>query len=189
MGFLTLSGSFLKVNAIFPVVLGGVFLAIKSYLASPLSDQLVAAYPVPVDQVPVFSAVLMAFYAFFSGIIAIMVTAAITNHMDNNTPRITRGPDLIKVSPVAYRFMCVHNNSIEVVVYMIPCYWAALALKLDPLLFAKLSALLPPARALYSVFYVVDNDVLRSTSFVFQSESIFLIGFASMFPSVKALLA
>ena len=75
MGFLTLSGSFLKVNALFPVVLGGVFLAIKSYLASPLSDQLVAAYPVPVDQVPVFSAVLMAFYAFFSGIIAIMVTS------------------------------------------------------------------------------------------------------------------
>ena len=57
MGLLTMSGSFLWVNALFPPVLAGAFFGTKAYLASEYADQLVAMYGVPVADVPMVVAV------------------------------------------------------------------------------------------------------------------------------------
>ncbi|KAH8098286.1 hypothetical protein JL720_1221 [Aureococcus anophagefferens] len=141
MGLLTMSGSFLWVNALLPPVLAGAFFGTKAYLASEYADQLVAMYGVPVADVPMVVAVYMSAFAFFSGIVSIMYTAAVTNAYDNNTPRIQRARTY-KVTPLGFRLQSAHNNALETVgAYLMPCFFAATTLKLDPVFFAKLAAL------------------------------------------------
>ena len=190
MGLLTMSGSFLWVNALFPPVLAGAFFGTKAYLASEYADQLVAMYGVPVADVPMVVAVYMSAFAFFSGIVSIMYTAAVTNAYDNNTPRIQRGPDLYKVTPLGFRLQSAHNNALETVgAYLMPCFFAATTLKLYPVFFAKLAAPVVPLRVLFTFFYATNMDALRSGTFVVQNTCIFFIGFASFAPAAKELMA
>jgi uncharacterized MAPEG superfamily protein len=190
MGLLTMSGSFLWVNALFPPVLAGAFFGTKAYLASAYADQLVAMYGVPVADVPMVVAVYTSAFAFFSGIVSIMYTAAVTNAYDNNTPRIQRGPDLYKVTPLGFRLQSAHNNALETVgAYLMPCFFAATTLKLDPVFFAKLAAPVVPLRVLFTFFYATNMDALRSGTFVVQNTCIFFIGFASFAPAAKELMA
>ena len=69
---------------------------------------------------------------------------------ENTMPRHAQTPDkLAKSFPSLFRLKSAHNNTLECLAMMAPVFWAAQTLKLDELVFAKLSVLFLLARTAY----------------------------------------
>lgn len=186
---LTFSGSVWRAVLLVPPVLACTNWLVHEYSRSSLSDALVAALPVTVEKVPFFVAVWMVCLTLLTGFFAIVGLAICAPAgYDNNAPRKMKAPgEMADRYPTLFRMQSAHNNSYEHLMLMMPCFWAAHSLDLEPLLFAKLSALILVARVAYIVAYVANEDLFRSFFFVVSVTAITRLGFGSLFPERLAL--
>lgn len=190
MSFFTFDGSFLKLNLSFPPVLGGAAFVLKTFLNSPFADAAVAAMPVEVDKVPFFVIVVLPIFAWVIAVLAIIVISASSKDgYSNSDPRSQKGESLKEVSSVAWRMHCAHNNGLEFVVMAAPCFFTAITLGLESVLFAKLSVTTLICRVLYTFFYIAGLDPLRTFIFIVACFATFAIGLAPLFPDLIPLLS
>ena len=182
-GYASLSGGFLKLSALFPVIFAISAYAVKSFVTSPISDQLLAALDVPLAKVPALAAVSLSALAFFS-VVPTILGLSFYQAWDNSNPRAAKTREALKPFPAIGRIQSAHDNTLEFLAYMAPCLWSASTLGLDELLFAKLSALVLIARVAYLPLYWLDSNALRTTAFTIALFANLAIGFAPIFPEL-----
>jgi len=180
-GYLSMSGGFLKLNASLPPILAVSAVAIKYYVTSPMSDTVLAFLGVPAAKVPALVGVSISLLAFFVQFPVIMGLAA-TKGYDNSMPRVFKASDSLKEYPVMFRLQSAHNNTLEFLAMMAPCFWSASTIGLDQLLFAKLSSLILLCRVIYAVAYALDSNLIRTTIFMVGFNAMACIGLAPIFP-------
>ena len=154
LSFMSLSGGFTKLNLLFPPVMAATAAIVKWWMTSPLADAsltFLSSKGVPTASVPCLVAVCMPAMAFLVNLPVIMGLAAMDpGGYDNTMPRQAQTPDkLAKGFPTLFRLKSAHNNTLECLAMMAPAFWAAQTLKLDELVFAKLSVLFLLARTVY----------------------------------------
>ena len=88
-GYASLSGGFLKLSALFPVIFAISAYAVKSFVTSPISDQLLAALDVPLAKVPALAAVSLSALAFFS-VVPTILGLSFYQAWDNSNPRAAK---------------------------------------------------------------------------------------------------
>ena len=155
LSFMSLSGGFLRLNLAFPPILAACGYSLKWWMASPYSAMaltLLADKGVPVTSVPAFCAACMPMWAFLVNFPVILGLAASKDGYENTMPRNAQSPDKLSAYPTLFRFKSAHNNTVECLAMMAPCFWVAQTLKLDEVVFAKLSVLFLATRILYVVF-------------------------------------
>jgi len=184
-GIGSLSGGFVKLNALFPPIIAVAAASLRWFVASSASEMVLAALPVPVEKVPFLVAASLPALIFISGLLPIMgLAAAKPDGYDNRHPRLMKTAEsLMPKYPLNFRLQSAHNNTIEMVAMAAPAFFVAHALGLNQLLFAKLSVLLLLVRLVYIPLYALDSDAARTTAFVMGAFSIFSIGFGAIFPS------
>jgi uncharacterized MAPEG superfamily protein len=144
---------------------------------------LLADKGVPIASVPAFVAACMPILAFSVNLPVIMGLAASADGYENMMPRNAQSPDKLKDFPLLFRFKSAHYNSVEACALMAPCFFAAQALKLDEIVFAKLSVLFLVCRVLYVFAYVLNSDALRTTIFMIGFFALSGIAFGALFPA------
>ena len=186
LSFMSLSGGFLRLNLTFPLILAACGYSLKWWMASPYSAMaltLLADKGVPVASVPAFCAACMPMWAFLVNVPVIMGLAASKDGFENTMPRNAHSPDKLTAYPTLFRFKSAHYNTVEALAMMAPCFWVAQTLKLDEVVFAKLSMLFLTARILYVFCYVLNSDALRTTVFMVSFFCLNAIAFGALFPS------
>lgn len=184
-GTLSLSGGFMKLNVVFPPLIACAAALMRWYLASPVSEALVNAMPVPLAHKPLVVAACMPVLIFVSGLMPIMGLAAMApTGYDNQHPRKFKdATSIAETYPMMFRLQSAHMNTIECTVMLMPAFWVAQTVGLEPDLFAKLAALLLAVRVLYVLAYALNADALRTVLFVIGQFCILSCGFAPLFPA------
>ena len=159
-GIGSLSGGFVKLNALFPPIIAVAAASLRWFVASPASEMVLAALPVPVEKVPFLVAASLPALIFISGLLPIMgLAAAKPDGYDNRHPRLMKTAEsLMPKYPLNFRLQSAHNNTIEMVAMAAPAFFVAHALGLNQLLLAKLSVLLLLVRLVY-----IPDDRHRAT--------------------------
>ena len=121
-GYLSMSGGFLKLNASLPPILAVSLYAVKYYVTNSISDTVLASLGVPAAKVPALVGVSISLLAFFVELPVIMGLAA-TKGYDNSMPRVFKASDTLKEYPVMFRLQSAHNNTLEFLAMMAPCFW------------------------------------------------------------------
>ena len=151
---------------------------------SALADQMVAALPVPADKTPYFVTVVLVFVALFTGLGAIgLLSLVAPTGYDNNAPRLMKSPaELSRRYPAIFRLQSAHQNSLEWIAMMAPCFWAASSLDVPQQALAKLSVFILAMRVLYVLFYLLNEDLLRTSCFLFAVTGLIDVGLGGLYP-------
>ena len=173
-------------SALFPIAIYAAFVSTVYFVKSPYSDQAIEMMPVSVDKIPGLVIVGMIVLANASGIFAIFGIMIFQGRYANDLPRKMKGPELADSSPTLFRLQSAHNNTLEALSYVTAAFWVAFTYWLEPVLFAKLALYILACRILYVVFYVLDEDFLRSSAFVFAFTAIVDIAAGPLFPEALA---
>jgi uncharacterized MAPEG superfamily protein len=195
MGLLSLVGLTLNASsfagvvkgmALFPLLLVASNVGIVYFVQNPISDQLIAALPVPVEKVPALVVLSMVMLAVATGLFVIVGLNLVVGSYNNTHPRTIKGPALADSSPALFRLQSAHNNTFEALSMTTACFWVATTHTLDPVLFAKLALVILASRLLYVVAYVMDEDYLRTGLFVLAVAGFTDIGIGAIFPEYLA---
>jgi uncharacterized MAPEG superfamily protein len=186
---ISISGGLFLFFAACPPIMAAGLGAIKFFVVSAFSDSclaILAASGVPAKNVPMFIAVMMVLVAWLSCFFALGVIAYCKKPegYDNSMPRLLKNSaEFAKTYPVSYRLQCAHNNSLEALNFMTPCFWAAHTLGLEEVLFAKLAVMFLFVRLVYIVMYAVDSNGLRTTVFTTGMTILILMVLGGLWPS------
>lgn len=154
------------------------------FVRSSFSDWLIELLPVPTAQAPFFVAVFLTGVALATGLAAIGLLGIFApDGYDNSYPRQMKSPSVMAGTfPVAFRVQSAHNNSLEWLGYMMPCFWAAHELGMEQRIFAKLSVFVLLCRIAYVIMYVVNEDFLRTSCFLLAVTALIDIGLGAVLP-------
>ena len=172
-----IEGATLVVTPLFLAIVAAVLVWPRT-TASETLLQLI--FPTTVAHVPMFSIM----YVLTTWLVTILfyfmgVASNCTTGFDNKSPR-----DKAKDKSLGwmYRMHCAHDNTLECLVWMTATIFVADKLELDETLVAKWCTLIVVSRTFYPIFYVLDIDALRTTSFAVGFFSAFVMGWVAVFP-------
>lgn len=185
--FLTLSGSFMWTNTVFPVSLCLVLMLITNWTKLGISDVVLAALPVDATKVPFFVLGCHFVLWLMLRLVNIMIQGATTRSamdkpIDNNHPR-----DMTKdFKGWSRRMQAAHENSGEACVYLIAAIYCADKAALDQVAVAKMLSLFLVARVSFAACYILDLDLFRTFFFGCGFFGCMGLIFGSAFPAVFA---
>ena len=182
--YMSLNGGFVRLNLSFPPILAVCGFSLKWFMTSSFSTSALTYFAdkgVPLASVPAFVAAFMPMFAFVINLPVIMGLAASEDGYENMMPRNDHRPDRLKDFPTLFRFKSAHNNTMEACAMLAPVFFAAQTLKLDQIVFAKLSVFFLLCRVLYFFAYVLNSDALRTTIWVSGFLALNAIAFGALF--------
>mmetsp|Transcript_10885 Transcript_10885/g.33576 ORF Transcript_10885/g.33576 Transcript_10885/m.33576 type:complete len:204 (+) Transcript_10885:113-724(+) len=177
---------FLKLNAIFPVMLGLAHATVAFWCKSDVSASVVAAMPGDEAKVPLFVAAFMPLWSIILSIVALQALAAVApNGYESQRGRAQKAPGEIERAGNPgwiERVQSAQYNNWESTIGMICSFYVATELKLSAPLFAKLATLFFWCRIVYPIPYALDVDMMRTQIWLTGLYATAMVAFAALFP-------
>ena len=181
---------FMKLNALFPIMLGLAHAAVAGFCKSEAAASYVAAMPVEAAKVPVFVVAVMPLWSVVLAVIALEALAAVAkNGYESQRGRSQKAPGaIVAAGNPAWieRVQAAQYNNWEATIGIVCSVFVASELELAPDLFARLATLFLGLRLVYPVFYALDIDIVRTQVWLTGLYATAMIAFAALFPETVA---
>mmetsp|Transcript_3037 Transcript_3037/g.10147 ORF Transcript_3037/g.10147 Transcript_3037/m.10147 type:complete len:210 (+) Transcript_3037:140-769(+) len=180
--------SFLKLNALFPLMLGGAHMAVVSWVKCPASVVVVEALPVSADKVPMLVVASMPILATMLSVVALECLAAMApKGYESQRGRAQKAPGAASwASCPAWveRIQWAQYNTWEALMCLLPSLYVAKECALPSPLLAKLCALFLLLRLVYPFAYALDIDLVRTQLWLTGFYATGFISFAALYPEI-----